>query len=54
MTFPPLGVPTGMIFIPCVDGRSHCPDENVTWKDAATGAQILADTVIRVARLRIK
>jgi len=53
MTFPPLGVPTGMIFIPCVDGRSHCPDENITWKDAATGAQILADTVIRVAGLRI-
>ncbi len=49
MTFPPLGIPTGMIFIPCVEGRSHCPDEEIRWKDAAIGAQILADTVIRIA-----
>ncbi len=54
MTFPPLGVPTGMIFIPCADGKSHCPDENITWKDAATGAHILADTVMRVASEKIK
>ncbi|MBW2307878.1 MAG: Zn-dependent hydrolase [Deltaproteobacteria bacterium] len=49
MTFPPLGIPTGMIFIPCVNGKSHCPDEEIRWEDAAVGAQILADTVIRIA-----
>jgi len=50
MTFPPLGVPTGMIFIPCVEGRSHCPEEDIRWEDAAAGVQILADTVMRIAQ----
>lgn len=49
MTFPTRGIPTGMIFIPCKEGRSHCPDESIRWKDAAIGAQILADTIMRIA-----
>jgi hydantoinase/carbamoylase family amidase len=49
MTFPTQGVPTGMIFIPCKEGKSHCPEESIRWKDAATGAQVLADTIMRIA-----
>lgn len=49
MTFPTQGIPTGMIFIPCKEGKSHCPDEEIRWEDAASGAQILADTLIRIA-----
>ena len=49
MTFQNRGVPTGMIFIPCKEGKSHCPDEAIRDQDATVGAQILLDTVIRIA-----
>jgi beta-ureidopropionase / N-carbamoyl-L-amino-acid hydrolase len=49
MTFPTRGIPAGMIFIPCKGGMSHCPDESIRWKDATIGAQILADTLVRIA-----
>ena len=49
MTFPTQGIPAGMIFIPCKEGKSHCPEEAIRWEDAATGAQILADTMVRIA-----
>jgi N-carbamoyl-L-amino-acid hydrolase len=48
MSFGTKGIPTGMIFIPCDGGRSHCPDESICWDDAVKGAQILADTVMRI------
>lgn len=48
-TFSLQGVPTGMIFIPCKEGKSHCPEEEISWDDAAIGAQILADTAMRIA-----
>ena len=50
MTFPTQGIPAGMIFIPCKEGKSHCPEEAIRWEDAATGAQILADTIMRVGQ----
>ncbi|MGV8854300.1 MAG: Zn-dependent hydrolase [Devosia sp.] len=34
-----------MIFVPCVDGRSHAPDEFATTDDIALGAAVLLDTV---------
>ena len=48
MSFPTQGIPTGMIFIPCKEGKSHCPEESIRWEDAATGAQVLADTIMRI------
>ena len=48
MTFPPLGIPTGMIFVPCIEGKSHCPEEAIRWEDAFVGAQILADSLMRI------
>jgi acetylornithine deacetylase/succinyl-diaminopimelate desuccinylase-like protein len=49
MTFPPQGIPTGMIFIPCKEGKSHCPEEDIRWEDAALGAQVLADAILKIA-----
>lgn len=53
MTFQARGIPTGMIFIPCKEGISHSPEESINLHDAATGTQILADTILRLARERI-
>ncbi|MCI2266773.1 Zn-dependent hydrolase [Sediminivirga luteola] len=41
--------PTGMIFVPSVGGRSHCPEENTRWDDVARGAQVLMDTILALA-----
>lgn len=34
--------PIGMIFIPSVDGRSHCPEEWTDYKDVSIGIEALA------------
>jgi len=49
MTFPMVNIPAGIIFIPCVGGKSHCPDEEIRFEDACRGAQVLADTMVRLA-----
>ncbi|GAA1346888.1 Zn-dependent hydrolase [Arthrobacter roseus] len=41
--------PTGMIFVPSIDGRSHCPQENTSWIDVENGANVLLDTLIQLA-----
>ena len=53
MTFQARGIPTGMIFIPCKQGKSHSPEEAIRMEDAALGTQILADTILRLAREKI-
>lgn len=42
--------PTGMIFVPSVDGISHNPAEYTAPADLAAGAQILFDTMLDLAR----
>ncbi|TFD23400.1 Zn-dependent hydrolase [Cryobacterium sp. TMS1-13-1] len=42
--------PTGMIFVPSIDGRSHCPEENTAWIDVENGANVLLDTLLSLAR----
>jgi len=42
--------PAAMIFIPCKDGRSHCPEESATPEDICVGAAVLFETVIAVDR----
>jgi len=37
---------SAMIFVPCVDGRSHSPDEFAATEDIALGAAVLLDAVI--------
>jgi len=40
----------GMIFIPCVDGISHSPQEAVRWEDLEKGANLLLQVLIQLAR----
>jgi N-carbamoyl-L-amino-acid hydrolase len=39
----------GMIFIPCRDGISHAPDEMISWEDLDKGANLLLQTLVRLA-----
>jgi N-carbamoyl-L-amino-acid hydrolase len=41
--------PTGMIFVPSVEGRSHSPAELSTWEDIEAGANVLLATVHALA-----
>ena len=42
-------VPTGMIFIPCRNGVSHNPAEEITPAAAAEGCQVLLTSLLRIA-----
>ena len=42
--------PVGMIFIPCRDGRSHCPEEWSSEEQIARGAQTLLNAVLMLDR----
>jgi allantoate deiminase len=42
-------VPTGMIFVPSVAGRSHVPEEYTPPENCALGAEVLARTLWRLA-----
>lgn len=41
--------PTGMIFVPSVQGRSHSPAELSTWEDIEAGANVLLGIVHALA-----
>lgn len=41
--------PTGMMFVPSVGGRSHCPEEATSVQDLAIGAEVLAWTLLELA-----
>jgi N-carbamoyl-L-amino-acid hydrolase len=41
--------PTGMIFVPSVQGRSHSPAELTTWDDIENGANVLLAAVHTLA-----
>ncbi|WP_349828732.1 M20 family metallo-hydrolase [Brevibacterium litoralis] len=41
-------VDTGMIFVPSVDGRSHCPEEFTDTTDIVRGVEVLLETVLRI------
>jgi allantoate deiminase len=38
--------PTGMIFVPSIDGLSHVPAERTEYADIARGAEVLLDTML--------
>ncbi len=42
-------VPTGMIFIPCENGMSHCPEEYAEICDIVAGTKVLYDALCRLA-----
>ncbi|WP_164553263.1 Zn-dependent hydrolase [Brevibacillus marinus] len=39
----------GMIFVPSKDGISHHPDEWTSWEDIETGANVMLQTILRLA-----
>lgn len=41
--------PTGMIFVPSRDGRSHSRLESTSWEDVTNGANVLLNTLIALA-----
>ena len=41
--------PAAMIFIPCEDGLSHCPEEFATPEAIARGSAVLTHTVLKLA-----
>lgn len=45
--------PTGMIFVPSVDGRSHCPEEWTDIIDIAAGVHALATTLLSLDRTAV-
>lgn len=40
----------GMIFVPSIDGKSHCPDEMTNMEDLKIGCDLLLDTVIELGK----
>lgn len=42
-------VPTAMLFVPSVNGRSHCPEESTRWEDIEAGANVLLKTVLEIS-----
>lgn len=43
--------PTGMIFIPCKDGRSHCPEEWAEKEDLYLGTKAIVNAVLEFSKL---
>jgi beta-ureidopropionase / N-carbamoyl-L-amino-acid hydrolase len=43
------GIDCGMIFIPCLDGISHSPEEAINWDDLEKGANLLLASLLRLA-----
>jgi N-carbamoyl-L-amino-acid hydrolase len=42
--------PIGMIFIPCLNGRSHCPEEWIEPAQLLDGTRVLYQTVLELDR----
>lgn len=42
-------IPVGMLFIPCLDGKSHCPEEHASFDAIAKGASVLAEGLLALA-----
>jgi hydantoinase/carbamoylase family amidase len=41
--------PTAMIFVPSIDGRSHCPEEKTLKTDCINGANVLLNSVLQLS-----
>lgn len=39
-------IPSAMIFVPSIGGKSHCEEEETTFEDCAKGADVLLETVL--------
>jgi len=41
--------PSAMLFVPSVDGRSHCPEERTEWEQIGAGCDLLTNSLYRLA-----
>jgi N-carbamoyl-L-amino-acid hydrolase len=41
--------PAGMLFVPSVGGRSHCPEEDTRPEDIEAGANVLLQAILALA-----
>ncbi|AZU60404.1 Zn-dependent hydrolase [Neobacillus mesonae] len=41
-------VPTAMLFVPSINGKSHSEDELTTWEDCEKGVNVILDTVLKL------
>lgn len=41
-------IPTGMIFAPSINGKSHCEEELTTWEDCEKSVNVLLETVLSI------
>lgn len=41
-------MPTSMIFVPSIGGKSHCEEEKTTYEDCANGAEVLANAIVKL------
>jgi beta-ureidopropionase / N-carbamoyl-L-amino-acid hydrolase len=41
-------VPTAMLFVPSVNGKSHCEEELTSWEDCEKGVNVVLDTVLNL------
>lgn len=39
-------IPTAMLFVPSINGKSHCEEELTTWEDCEKGVNVLLETVM--------
>lgn len=39
-------IPSAMIFVPSINGKSHCEEEETTYEDCVKGADVLLETVL--------
>lgn len=44
-------LPTAMIFVPSIQGKSHCEDERTSFDDCVKGANVLLHTVLNIDRM---
>lgn len=43
-------VPTAMIFVPSIKGKSHCEEELTPWEDCEKGVNVLLETVLSLGK----
>lgn len=41
-------LPTAMVFVPSVNGKSHCEEELTSYEDCAKGVNVMLDTVLAI------
>ncbi|MET3317580.1 UNVERIFIED_ORG: N-carbamoyl-L-amino-acid hydrolase [Peribacillus simplex] len=41
-------IPTAMVFVPSINGKSHCEEELTTWEDCEKGVNVILETVLTI------